>query len=205
MRSPRPFLSFGCVLTCSGLLFAAPAWAGGGSVFVNDVNIDGLRDQTFEKVNVRIDEHGNVRIDAPGYSIKRVGVSAKEPVQPEATITKKYFLVTEQTVQGATEFDVDLLLNGKFVRTLSGNDPQVVSELTRQLKPGKNQMVLQATKKVATAGQPRSRSAAHLFRVIIGEGVVNQEQVVIEKQLVTFTRTAADMNDVTQEFTFTTR
>jgi hypothetical protein len=197
MRSTRPFLSFGCVLTCSALLVAAPARAGGGSVFVNDVNIDGLRDQTFEKVNVRI--------DAPGYSVKRVGVAAKEPVQPEATITKKYFLVTEQTVQGATEFDVDLLLNGKFVRTLSGNDPQVVSELTRLLRPGKNQIVLQATKKVATAGQPRSRSAAHLFRVIIGEGVVNQEQVVIEKQLVTFTRTAADMNDVTQEFTFTTR
>jgi hypothetical protein len=41
--------------------------------------------------------------------------------------------------------------------------------------------------------------------VIIGEGNTTQDQVTIEKQLVTFTRTAADTSDVTQEFSFTTR
>jgi hypothetical protein len=51
-----------------------------------------------------------------------------------------------------------------------------------------------------------------VFRVIFGEGAItrrpddpNEEQVVIEKLLITFTRTAAEQNDVTQEFSFTTR
>jgi hypothetical protein len=44
-----------------------------------------------------------------------------------------------------------------------------------------------------------------VFRVIIGEGNSQTDQVTIEKQMVTFTRTAADTNDTTQEFSFTTR
>jgi hypothetical protein len=44
-----------------------------------------------------------------------------------------------------------------------------------------------------------------VLRVIIGEGTVSDEKVVLERQLVTFARTAADTDDVTQEFSFTTR
>jgi hypothetical protein len=108
-------------------------------------------------------------------------------------------------VQGATEFDVDVFLNGKYLRTLSSTEPQLVSEVTRHVKPGRNTVVLQAKKKLENKDQPKSTSKANLFRVILGEGQVTQEQVVIEKQVVTFTRTAADPGDVTQEFTFTTR
>ena len=39
---------------------------GAVEVYVNGVNIEGLTNQTFEKVNVRLDEKGNVHIDAPG-------------------------------------------------------------------------------------------------------------------------------------------
>jgi hypothetical protein len=185
------------------LLFAA-ATAHAGEVYVNGVNVDGLTSQSFEKVNVRLDEKGNVYIDAPGYSVKRTAAEQKEAV-PDGVMTRKYFLVTEQNVQGATEFDVDVFLNGKYLRTLSSTEPQLVSEVTRHVKPGRNTVVLQAKKKLENKDQPKSTSKANLFRVILGEGQVTQEQVVIEKQVVTFTRTAADPGDVTQEFTFTTR
>ncbi len=177
--------------------------AAGAEVYVNGVNVEGLANQSFEKVNVKLDEKGNVYIEAPGYAVKRVPVEGKE-VRPEGSITRRYYLVTEQTQQGATEFDVDVFLNGKYLRTLASNEPQIVAELTRQLKVGKNAVVLQA-KKRPEGKEARSTSRAAVFRVIIGEGVTRDDQLVIEQQLVTFTRTAAEPGDVTQEFSFTTR
>lgn len=177
-------------------------------VYVNGVNVDGLTNHTFEKVTVRLDDKGNVQIEAPGYSVKKVTLSGadKVPVKAvESPITQKYFLVTEQTQPGMTEYEVDLFLNGKFLRTLKSGDEQLVTDITKQLKPGNNQVIVQAKKRYADPAAPKSMSRAHVFRVIIGEGNTTQDQVTIEKQLVTFTRTAADTADVTQEFSFSTR
>lgn len=177
-------------------------------VYVNGVSVDGLTNHTFEKVTVRLDERGNVQIDAPGYSVKKVNLSGgpeRQPSRPESAITQKYFLVTEQTPAGMTEYEVDLFLNGKFMRTLKSGEEQLVTDITKQLKVGQNLVIIQAKKRYAEPSSPKSLSRSHVFRVIIGEGSTNAEQVTIEKQLVTFTRTAADTNDVTQEFSFTTR
>lgn len=186
-------------------LVALPVLA--AEVYVNGVNVDGLTNHTFEKVNVRLDEKGNVQIDAPGYSVKKVTISGSDkPAQktPDA-ITQKYFLVTEQTQPGATEYEVDLFLNGKFFRTIKNTDEQLVVDVTKSLKFGSNQVIVQAKKRYADPAAPKSMSRGHVFRVIIGEGTTTQDQVTIEKQLVTFVRTAADTADVTQEFSFTTR
>ncbi len=187
------------------LLLLAPAvWA--ADVFINGTPVDGLANQKFEKVNVQLDDKGNVHIDAPGYTVKRVTV-APDPgtVTSEGLISKRYFVVTEQSPLGATEYDVDFYLNGKLVRTMKSGDDQLINEITKQLKPGKNQVLLAAKKKVSNPDSPRSTSKAHVFRVIIGEGKSTPEQVVIEKPIITFTRTAAEQNDITQEFTLTTR
>ena len=176
-------------------------------VYVNGVSVDGLTNHTFEKVTVRLDERGNVQIDAPGYSVKKVNLSgaAEKPKAPDGAITQKYFLVTEQSPPGMTEYEIDLFLNGKFMRTLKSGDEQLVVDITRQLKPGQNLVIAQAKKRYGDPSSPRSLSKSHVFRVIIGEGNTSNDQVTIEKQVVTFTRTAADTNDVTQEFSFTTR
>jgi hypothetical protein len=171
-------------------------------VYVNGVNVDGLTNHTFEKVTVRLDEKGNVQIEAPGYSVKKVSIGGEKA---EGTITQKYFLVTEQSPPGMTEYEIDLFLNGKFFRTLKNGEDQLVTDITKSLKPGKNQVIVQAKKRYADPMVPKSSSRNHVFRVIIGEGNTHQDQVTIEKQMVTFTRTAADTNDTTQEFTFTTR
>jgi hypothetical protein len=182
---------------------ALPALA--AEVYVNGVNVDGLTNHTFEKVTVRLDEKGNVQIDAPGYSVKKVSISGDKTEKPEAAITQKYFLVTEQSPPGMTEYEIDLFLNGKFFRTLKNGEEQLVTDITKQLKPGKNQVIIQAKKRYGDPMVPRSSSRNHVFRVIIGEGTTSQDQVTIEKQVVTFTRTAADTNDTTQDFSFTTR
>lgn len=185
-------------------LFATSALA--AEVYVNGVNVDGLTNHVFEKVTVRLDEKGNVQIEAPGYSVKKVSLGPDRPAPPPVgSITQKYFLVTEQSPSGATEYEIDLFLNGKYLRTMKSGEEQLVTELTKQLKPGENKVIFQAKKKYANPAQPKSLNAAHVFRVIIGEGTTTHDAVTIDKQVVTFTRTAADVADATQEFSFTTR
>ena len=189
-------------------LLSAPALA--GELFVNGVSVEGLTNQTFEKVNVRIDDKGNVWIDAPGYAVKRVNA----PVERDpgvvvrdvpSSLSLHYFVVTEQSPPGMTEYDIDLYINGKFIRSMHSGDEQLVMDINKYLKVGKNQVLLQAKKKPPRPEGAKSVSKSHVFRVIVGEGAMGADQVVIERPLITFTRTAADSNDLAQEFTLTAK
>ncbi|ATB26657.1 hypothetical protein [Melittangium boletus] len=201
------------------------------SVFLNGVRIDGLTNQTFEKVSsVRIDEQGNVHIQAPGYSVKMAPASAPAPAPvvpatppapptpaPVATpppapapvdsasarLTKRYWLVTEQSVTGMSGFDIDLFINSVWVRKLRNGEEQVITELTRYLKPGKNTLLFMAHK---VASPPRrSESAQHVFKVIIGEGNEGGGKVMIDSPLIRFQRSSAEAEDVSEEFSLITR
>lgn len=232
-RSPfRPAL-----VLASALL---PAMAFAGSVYLNGVRIDGVTNQTFEKATVRIDEFGNVLIEAPGYAARVVSAPppatstqapahpatstqapapAEAPAPPQATapvvtekpaeeeeparITRRYWLVTEQSVPGMTEYDIDVYVNSKWVRKLRNNEDQVVTELTRHLLPGQNTILFTARKAVGSTR--RSLSPSHVFKVIIGEGNMGGGNLMIDNPLVRFQRTAADTQDVSEEFTLTTR
>jgi hypothetical protein len=189
-------------LTLAATLVAAAASA--ADVYVNGTNVQGLTGQRFEKVNVRIDERGDVYIEAPGYAVRRVPVGA-EAAPDAGVVTQRYFLVTEQTQPGATGYDIDVFLNGRYLRTLPGDEGQIVADLTSRLAPGKNQVTLQARRSAVDGGAPRGDGKASLFRVIIGEGQIDGEKVVIEKSVVVFAVTAADTDDVVQQFSFTTR
>jgi hypothetical protein len=189
------------IIALCALSFTASA----AEVYINGVNVDGLTNTTFEKVTVKLDDKGNVQIDAPGYAVKKVTMADNAPPVATGVITQQYYLVTEQNPPGATEYEVDVFLNGKFFRTVRSGDEQLVKDITKELKPGLNKVIAQARKKYENPNSPKSQSRAHVMRVIIGEGRSTRDQVTIDKQVVTFTRTAADTNDVTQEFSFTTR
>ncbi|MET0401102.1 MAG: hypothetical protein ABW123_01810 [Cystobacter sp.] len=202
-------------------LLPLPALA---KVFLNGKSIDGLTNQTFEKVSsVRIDDQGNIHIQAPAYSVETVPVEVPAPAAPASPaapgatvapaappeapapmrITQRYWLVTEQSPPGKAEYDIDLFINATWVRKLRNGEEQVISDITRLLRPGKNSVRLVATKRVADAR--RSQSAEHVFRVVIGEGTEGGGRVMLEKPLIRFQRTAAQMDDVTEDFTLTTR
>ncbi|MBI3185079.1 MAG: hypothetical protein HYZ28_23330 [Myxococcales bacterium] len=197
---------------CSRLLAVcaalAPLAAPAGSVYLNNVNIDGVTNQRFEKVSVRIDEKGNVFIDAPGYAVKAVEGAPRQTPRPDdpgpGTLTRRYWMVTEQTVPGMTEYDVDVYINAKWIRKLRNNEEQIVTEITKHLTPGKNTVLLTA-RKVPVGQSRKSFSPEHVFRVIIGEGNVGGDNVMIDSPLVKFERSAADTADVSQEYTFSTR
>lgn len=186
------------------LFLAGTAQAAG--VYLNGVSIDGVTNQKFDKVSVRIDEQGNVHIDAPGYAVKAVEGSPKTAPTSSAgpaRMTKRYWLVTEQTVPGMTEFDIDVFVNAKWVKKLRNEDDQIIAEITKFLVPGRNTVLLTATK--SATGARKSFSPEHVFRVIIGEGNVGGDNVMIDHPVVRFERTAADATDTSQEFVVTTR
>jgi hypothetical protein len=184
------------------LLFSGSALA--GSVYLNGVKIDGVTNQKFEKATVRIDEKGNVLIEAPGYAVKQLeGGPLETPVSNSGVIHKQYFLVTEQNVVGMTEYDIDMYVNSKWVRKLKSVEDQIVSEITKNLVPGKNTVMFIA-KKVAPEAR-KSLSSTHFFRIIIGEGTMSGDHVMIDNPVVRFERTAANTDDISKEFSLTAR
>jgi hypothetical protein len=210
----------------------APASALASSVYLNGVRIDGVTNQKFEKATVRIDEKGDVFIEAVGYAVRVMSPApvapapvAPAPVAPPAapvaapaaptpppaapapdalaSLTRRYWLVTEQAVPGMSEYEIDLYINSKWVRKLRNNEEQVITEVTRQLQPGKNTILLSAHKVVV--GDRKSYSPQHYFKVIIGEGNEGGDKVMIDNPIIRFQRTAADTKDDSEEFTLTTR
>jgi hypothetical protein len=223
------------VLSALTLLALWPATALAASVFLNGVPIDGLTNQTFDKVtSVRLDEQGNVHIQAPAYAVKRApSAAAPVPTSPApaappaapppapvaapaaapvpaaevtgpARLTRRYWLVTEQTARGMSGYDIDLFINSTWVRTLRNGEEQVILELTRYLVPGRNTLRLMAHK--VAAGARRSEAGPqHVFGVIVGEGNEGGGRVMIDSPLLRFQRTGAQTEDVSEEFPLITR
>src|SRR5260370_17943497 len=101
------------------------------SVFLNGVNVDGLRLQTFEKCrSVKIDGRGDVHLDCPGYQVEGAPAAAPAPAPPVAVpaiarpaLAKHYWLVTEHTDGGPPPSELDIFSKSQTAPTLrSTND-----------------------------------------------------------------------------------
>ena len=182
------------------------------AVYLNGVNIDGVRGQNFEKCrSVRIDDKGNLHLDCPGYQVENPGGSAVAPVVlpsipvavasvAPASLSKHYFLVTEQSDGAAAQYDVDVYVNSKWVRKVRSGDEQIVLDITKFLAPGQNKVLFAATKRATKAGAQSS-----FVRFIVGEGESSGAQVLIDNPLIECKRTAAETDNVNEEFTVQAR
>jgi hypothetical protein len=179
------------------------------SVFLNGVNIDGVRAQNFEKCrSARVDDKGNVYLDCPGYQAESIGSGAAAmPTIPVAgaslvpvRLSKHYFLVTEQNDGAAAQYDVDVYVNSKWVRKVRSGDEQIVLDISRYLTPGANKLLFAATKRVAKAAAPTS-----FVRLIVGEGESSGAQVLIDNPLLECKRNGAEVDNVNEEFTLQAR
>ena len=176
-----------------------------GSVFLNGVNVDGAAlTQKFERCTVTFDGKGNVLIDAPGYAIQSVSqppAAAEPPVAATApgVLSKKYFVVSEQSMPGMTQYDIDLFINAKWIRKFHSDDDQVVTEVTQYLHPGPNRILFMAKKNIV--GSRKAFSPAATYMITLGEGDASGDKVVIDNPLVTYKRSADQMDDASQEYT----
>jgi hypothetical protein len=209
------------LLLAAGLAGAAAPAAGAPSVTLNGVNIDGVTGQKFENCTVVIDERGNVHIEAKGYAVK--GATAEPPRVPAASalpakptrpaaaegraasagkVTRRYFLVTEHTPPG-TQYDLAIFINAQWIREVKASEPQLVMEITKYLRAGPNKVTLAATKRIV--GDRLAYGSDVQLKVVIGEGNVGGDHVMIDLPLVETARTAAEIEDRTEEYVLEAR
>src|SRR2546428_7689842 len=172
------------------------------SVFLNGVNIDGLRSQKFDKCRtVRMAERADGHLADPGYQVEHPPAAvpastsspALAPLLPSAVaaaMTKRYWLVTEEKDGAAAQYDVDVFVNAKFVRKIRAGEPQVVLEITRYLHPGVNKVLFAATKR--PDGGRKSASPASFLKMVVGEGDSGGNTVTMDNPRTEPKRTAAE-------------
>ena len=187
-------------IALSVFCLVSPLYA--GSIYLNGVNVDGVTNQVFENCRVRIDEYGNVFIEAKGFEVKhKEGAPEAPPVKGVPTgerPNRQYWLVTEKNVPGMTQYDVDLFVNSKWVRRFLNEEKHVVFEITKYLKTGPNKIMLVAKKNMKDSRL--SSSPQHYFRVVVGEGESGGRNVVIKRKLIEYKRTALETRDYRNEY-----
>ncbi len=202
MKAARAFF---VIFTLSSML-AGAVWA--GSIYLNGTRIDGVTNQKFEKCTVTIDAEGNVHIDAPGYAVQgsegnKSKTDSDTQVSNSTAPTRRYWLVKEENYPGKTQYDIDIYINSVWFKRIRSNDEQVVQEITKYLSPGRNVFHFAATKNIGK--QRKSFSKQVYMRIIIGEGNIGGNNVMIEKPLIQYTRTANETQNFNDEYTITVR
>lgn len=185
---------------------AAPALA--VDVFLNGNKITGYQDVDFGKVKVKLDRAGNVHIDAPDFKVQEVGGGGTTkptppPVKPPpnpAGLSKQYFIVTEGSQAGGSGYDVKLMINNQYVKTLSDNIPQHVVELNEFLKKGANSVSFLAKREGRTA-----KTAGDTFTLMIGVGDAKGGQLSIEEVLHEYKLSGSDPTEMAKSFNILTK
>jgi len=183
-------IAFSLVLL-AGLAGALPAEA--AEVYFNGVRVTGLRSQSFKNCLVRFDAKGNVYISAKGYTVRTVDQASSKAGIKRGKLTKRYFLVSAGSSSKSVQYDVDVFINGKWVRKIRSSEGQVVAEVTGHLIRGNNRINFSATKNYG--GKPRASSSSGAYlRVLLGSGNQGGGTVNITRTLVDF-RTPANRTD----------
>lgn len=126
-----------------GMAFAEP------SVFLNDVDITGVKGQKFTDVTVEIDGKGDIHLIAPQYHIvdttpgnhaTRGRVVDGPKVETLPAGDAPIYLVASFNKPGLLGYNIQVYLNGEFVQTISQGKPQDYVDLSAYLKQGVNRI-----------------------------------------------------------------
>ncbi len=175
------------------------------SVYLNGTRIDGATNQKFKKCNVTIDANGDVYIEAQGYAVQTQDGTASANSNPTSTVTasptRRYWLVKEENYPGKTQYDVDIYINSVWFKRIRSNNEQVVQEISKYLRTGSNTLHFAASKNI---GQQRKSFSPQVYmRIIIGEGNIGGNNVMIENPLIQYKRTADETQNFNDEYTIT--
>jgi len=190
----------GCMLVLAAGV-SRDAWA--VEVFFNGVRVSGLKNQNFKNCGVRFDGDGNVHITAKGYSVKRVDQSGGSKTAPSTPgVSKQYYLYAKSSRPGFVQYDIDVYINGKWVKKIRNSERQVVMDISRSLRKGKNIVHFAATKNYGGKGR-LSTSAADEMSVFIGLGSKGGGTVNITTTLADFKANASTTKNFGREQTVT--
>ena len=162
-----------------------------GNVYINEVDVTGLQDQTFEDVTVSFDAEGNIHIDAPRYEIQVVEGERAERHAPDASVSRtpaaaasppegvlpegRWWLVTED--EGSRGHEVQVHVNDAHVQTVrSGEDPLIL-DVGPWLEPGSNRIRMASHSTDAGGGT---------FYIYVGTGDNDSGTLVMDTPRVQF-------------------
>jgi hypothetical protein len=136
------------------------------ALYINGVRVDGLANVKLHNVDVDIDAQGDVRVTAKGYVVNvgeaRTNTSTStatststststsaSPNTKTATPNKTRYVLT-MSENGDPQWDIDVFLNGTYVRRFSAGDTSAPIDVTRMVKAGDNSLRFHAVKQEGT-------------------------------------------------------
>ena len=165
-------------------------------VFLNGVNIDNIRGKSFKGCDITIDESGNIHISSDNYTVK------EEKTQPPPKTTTKpgqnFWLISSKNNPGSTQYTMVVSINGTWVAAAKSADDQLILDITPFLSRGSNSIRIQATKELTKTR--KSYSPSDHFTLIIGAGDKDGLQVTLKSTLLTYKRTANEVQDFNEVF-----
>lgn len=196
------------VLTLLAAMLALSTAAHAGSkhqrkVYLNGIDLDGveLPEAVFDSCSVKFDARGNIHITAPGFDIAAKPADGKQArPAPPATLSQHYFLVTNETPRGATGYQVGVYVNGEKVTTVRSNAAPMVVDISKWVRPGKNEIRMLASKASGKTG-----SGKQVLKIQLAEGDAKNGEAIVRKTLLTYQRTAAEKTSFQHRYDFTAR
>ncbi len=189
-------LTLALVVFCSLVPTLMASSRAAASIFLNGVNIDGAVNQTIENCTVKIDDKGNVLIIAKGYEVRPTAIptvaSPKPMAPPPEPVTKQYFLVAQTSTPALAQYDVDVFINHVWIKRVTAAEAQLVLDVSKHLHKGAN--VVHFTAKKNLGDRRKSEAAEHSLMLHLGEGSIVDNNVVIERPLIEYVRTAAEVD-----------
>jgi hypothetical protein len=123
------------------------------ALYINGVRVDGVTNVKLQNVDVEIDAQGDVHVTAKGYEVNvNEGKTKAKPTPSTPTNTKlqptKYYLTMAQN--GDPQWDVDVFVNGQYLRRFSAGQTSAPLDVTRFVKAGDNSVRFHAVKQEGT-------------------------------------------------------
>lgn len=201
------------VALLAGLLVLSPP-ASARQVFLNGVNLSSvdLPEITLKGCDVHVDAKGNIHITARGYKIQlddkgnpgarpdpNVGAGTGSGSGSDGNVKtigdpdSHYYLVSFFNTKGATQYDIEVFINGQMIRRIRAHADQVAMDITRFVKRGQKNEIIFVSRKSLGVGGRKSTSEMDYFRVVLGSGFESKGQIVLKQSLLETRRTAAEI------------
>jgi hypothetical protein len=161
-----------------------------GTLYVNGTPVEGLKSYAFEQVDVRVDEHGNIWIDAPKYNVslgeeakgrQSTGGSRADSNVDSDLPRGSWWLVSED--QGSTGHKIAVMINGQTVKTVESGGRQVIFDISPYLHKGTNVVTFR------NSGANSPGGAA--LEIMLGPGSIVGSKVTLDRPKLTYKRNSA--------------
>ena len=169
-------LLWACVLIAG----AFPAVGFSQDVFINGVEVQGLRNVELPGVTVVVDGEGNYHINAPQFEVQTLAppLASVSDGENEGLQYGTWWLASAD--QGSAHQDVEILVRGRSVATVRSGEPPVILDISAFLVRGNNVITFRS----AENSEPSNGTLA----IYIGEGSVIAGELTLRQPELEFFR-----------------